>query len=93
MNKYILVRVLDGSTVARYSTDLAVIRKAIHQASEEYDIPVSDMVTHSLCMTDQESDIVSKVFEGALNRVKYNAWLSKTSEPVYPKKPVRRRAS
>lgn len=75
MNKYIIVRVSDQRSAGRHTSDLALIRKAIHRVSEELGIPVADMVTDSEYMESEESGIISKIFEGALGRVKYNLWL------------------
>lgn len=68
-DKYILVKVRDAER-GGYNTNMGKMRKAIHLASDEHDISVADMVTHTRFMTADESRQVTEVFETAMDRGK-----------------------
>lgn len=72
-DKYILVKVRDAEAYIAprsFHTKLGKIRKAIHSTAEDHDISMADMVTHSLCMTADETRQVTDIFETAMARVK-----------------------
>lgn len=83
MEQYIIVKVRDakacipdkpviynGSIEVWPHSNLAKIRRAIHDTAEEQFISVADLVTHTVFMTKEESDTVSRIFNQAMARAK-----------------------
>lgn len=84
MDKYIVVRVKDADRNADFpaiekpwSTNLGIVRKAIHEVGESRGIRIADMPTHTLnadyhpsFFTTKESNDIAMIFETALRRAK-----------------------
>ena len=83
MEQYIIVKVRDSQVEwppypyrgedGKYhtpSSNLGKVRKAIHKVSKDEHISLADMVTHTMFMTQAESDKVKEIFETAMSRGK-----------------------
>lgn len=83
-DRYILVKVREpnaafpgkavvvNGTVIMPHTNFAKIRKAIHEKSEEQFISVADICSHSMFMTDAETQQLEDIFNRVMARCKPN---------------------
>jgi hypothetical protein len=86
MEQYIIVKVKDSKaefpskpyrdpSTGRWflpDTNLAKVRKAIHEASKEQFIGLADMVTHTPYMSKEDSETIAEIFNRNMERAKRN---------------------
>lgn len=83
MDKYIIVKVRDaGASNGKFQTNLGLMRKAIHQASQEHDISTADMVTHTAFFPPEDSAKVQAIFETNMDKAKKAADAFNQANPL-----------
>ena len=82
MEQYIIVKVRDAKacfpektivhngTVIIPHSNLAKVRRAIHDVCEEQFISAADIVSHSIFMTKEETETINRIFNDAMGRAK-----------------------
>lgn len=84
MEKYLVVKVYDSDRNSLFpevvdpaTTNMGVVRKAIHDLGKDRGIHIADMPTHARLadhhpafFTTEESEEIAKIFETALRRAK-----------------------